>query len=171
MKKILFLFVLFANTCYSQLIDTKELQGYIGKTIEDFNSFYNLKSSSIKNNFGDFEYGYDRAKIYNKDYIINIKTIDNKIKKITVGSDIDYKSFFKTYAEIIESESIDKGNLFIQVIRKINSENRYFKSVQEIVNSLKNEEYDLRFYSGSVTSYKIKQQLFITNNISFIVLE
>ncbi|MCL1671767.1 hypothetical protein [Elizabethkingia ursingii] len=160
------LLLILYSSIYSQTANMiPELKNFIGKTIEDVNTFYKTKPTIVEDNFGDSDVTY-KIKAYGADRELTFKTKDGKIESIITGdTSSNFKLFFKNIAEQIEKTATSE--IFINVRRRINSDNTYFKSVNELIEVLK-DRYDLRYYTGEVKDYPHGLWVFIVDDCTVL---
>lgn len=173
MKKITILFILLSGFMFSQTFDLKKMQSFINKTPAEFALAYNTKIENVKDNFGDEKISFEKVKINDSNYLLQVSTSNKTIKEITIAALENTTNFFKINAEYLESISTDpeKKDLFISVTRKINGKKSYFNTVNELILNLKDGSYSLDYYSANVNNYSSKMNLILSKDLSFIVIE
>lgn len=170
MKKLTFLFILFFGYSFSQTFDIKKMQSFINKTPAELAMFYNTKVESIKDNFGDEKITFEKVKINDQFYFIQVESTSKTIKNITVSVLDNTTNFFKINSEYLESIS-NKDKIFISLTRNVTGEKKYFKDVNELILNLKEGRYSLDYFTANVNSYSEKISIVIGRNFSFIELK
>ncbi len=173
MKKLTILFILISGFLFSQTFDIKKMQSFINKTPAEFALAYNTKISYIKDNFGDEKISFEKVKFNDVYYYLSVESSNKTIKKIIVTTLENTTNFFKINSEYLESitNESEKEKPFISVFRKINGEEKYFDSVNQLIMNLKDGSYSLDYYNASIQSYSLKINILLAKEISFIVLE
>ena len=173
MKKLTILFILISGFMFSQTFDIKKMQSFINKTPAEFALAYNTKIESIKDNFGDEKISYEKVKFNDVYYYLIIQSSNKTIKEITIATLENTTNFFKINSEYLESITGEdnKDNFFISVNRKINGETKYFDNVNQLILNLKEGNYSLNYYTANIKNYKLKIEIFLSKDLSFILLK
>ena len=172
MKKITFLFILISGFMFSQTFDINKMKTFINKTPLEFAVAYNTKIESIKDNFGDEKITFEKVKINDSNYLLQVSTSNKTIKEITIIALENTTNFFKINSEYLESVSnnSEKKNLFIYVYKKVYGNETYFNNVSELILNLKEGNYSLNYYSACVKDYSLKINITLAKDLSFIIL-
>ncbi|MFV0197953.1 hypothetical protein OBK01_07035 [Empedobacter falsenii] len=174
MKNILtLLLVMLSNVIFAQNLDYKTLKQFIGNRVTELEDYYQIKSSSIDDNFGNQKVHYNSITIDPYTISLEVETEGKNIKRIVVVNSENRTNFFQNIAQEIEQTTPTKKNyktVYISLVKNSTKKKIYQESISHLIDLMKKPTTNLKENHGLLESSTLNTTISIDDTASVLIV-